>query len=57
MDSSFQCNDEDLLIPSVVVLQDVQYFAGDNSLYNVFERDPSFLAQLCILFFIPEDHT
>ena len=56
MDSSLQGDDEDLLIPSSVVFQDVQYLAGDDSLYNIFERDPSLLAQLRILCFIPEDH-
>ena len=52
MDSSPQGDDEDLLIPSSVVFQDVQYLAGDDSLYNIFERDPSLLAQLRILCFI-----
>ncbi len=56
MDRALQDNDEDLLVLSGTVLQDVENLVCDDPLNDLFEADPSFFHQFLVLFFIPEDH-
>ncbi len=56
MDPAFQGDDEDLLVPSGAVLEDIENLVRDDSLNYLFEADASFFPQFLILFFIPEDH-